>query len=168
MAISFYSASVPVFSKFLGNLILILDKLGSQAQAKNQDPSVYLDSRLYPDMFALSKQLHRVADIAAGGIARIAGVDVPEFGSDAAALSDHIVRIRRAIDFLTTIKPEQIDGAEERIVSYPRRDQTISVQAERYFLNNVQPNFWFHLTTAYAILRHNGVDIGKQDFVGRS
>lgn len=168
MTISFYSASVPVFSKFLGNLVLILDKLDSHARARNTDAAVYLDSRLYPDMFTLSRQLQRVADISAGGIARIAGVDVPDFGSDVATVSDHIVRIKRAIDFLATIEPQQIDGAEERIVTYPRRDQTVSVQAQRYFLDNVQPNFWFHLSTAYGILRHNGIEIGKQDFLGRA
>jgi len=167
MAVSFYSASVPVFSKFLGNLVLILDKLGSHAQSRNTDAAVYLDSRLAPDMFALSRQLHRAADVATGGIARIAGVEVPDFGTDANALSDHIVRLKRSIDFLATIEPQQIDGAEERVVSFQRRGQNVSLQAERYFFDNVQPNFWFHLTTAYDILRHNGLDIGKQDFLGR-
>jgi hypothetical protein len=168
MAITFYSSSVPVFTKFLGNLIPILEKLDAHASARNTDSAIYLESRLYPDMFSLSRQLQRVTDVATGGLARIASVEVPDLGADVATVSDHIARIRRAIDFLSTLKPEQFDGAEQRVVSFQRRGQPAEAPAERYFVDNIQPNFWFHLTTAYDILRHNGVEIGKRDFLGRS
>ena len=164
--ISMYQASVPTITCALSNLIGVLEKGAAHAEAKKIDPGVLLASRLYPDMFALAKQVQIASDTAKGGMARIAQVDVPAFEDNETTFAELVARLRKTIAFLETLKPTQVDGGEERVVTWQTRTATKSMQAMPYLLNHVLPNVFFHTTTAYDILRHNGVEIGKQDFLG--
>lgn len=166
MSITMHSASVPVFTRILGNLIVWLDKAEAHAVARKFEPSVYLSARLAPDMLPFTKQIQIGCDAAKFGIARLAGVSAPKFEDDEASLSDLRERARKTIDFLHSVAPDAIDGSEDREVKIPRRDGTMTMLGEPYLKNFVLPNFFFHLTTTYALLRHNGVDLGKGDFLG--
>ncbi len=168
MNISMYQASVPVFIRMLDNLAAILEKAAAHAEARKIDPAVLVSSRLYPDMFPLSKQVQIAADAAKGGAARLAQQEPPAFEDNEATFADLVARTRKTVDYLRTLKPEQIDGSEDRTVTWKTRTATKSMQGMPYLLNHVMPNLYFHITTAYAILRHNGVEIGKGDFLGRS
>ena len=168
MNISMYQASVPVFIRMLDNLAAILEKAAAQAEARKIDPAVLVSSRLYPDMFPLSKQVQIAADAAKGGAARLAQVEPPAFEDNEATFAELVARARKTADYLRTLKPEQFDGSEDRTVTWKTRTATKSMQGMPYLLNHVLPNLYFHITTAYAILRHNGVEIGKGDFLGRS
>lgn len=168
MKISMYQASVPAFNRVLGNLAAILEKAAAHAEARKIDPSVLVNARLYPDMFPLVKQVQIAADAAKGGAARLAQLEPPVFEDSEVALADLVARLRKTIAYLETLKPEQIDGSEERTVTWKTRTASKSMQGMPYLLNHVLPNLYFHVTTAYAILRHNGVEIGKGDFLGKS
>lgn len=168
MNISMYHASVPVFIRMLGNLAAVLEKAAAHAEAKKIDPAVLVASRLYPDMFPLAKQVQIAADAAKGGAARLAQQEPPAFEDNEATFADLVARCRKTIAYLETLKPEQIDGSEDRTVTWKTRTATKSMQGMPYLLNHVAPNLYFHITTAYAILRHNGVEIGKGDFLGKS
>jgi hypothetical protein len=168
MTISMYQASVPVFIRMLGNLATILEKADAHAEAKKIDPAVLVASRLYPDMFPLSKQVQIASDAAKGGAARLAQAEPPAYEDNEATLADLVARVRKTIAYLETLKPGQIDGSEERTVTWKTRTATKSMQGMPYLLNHVMPNLYFHITTTYAILRHNGVEIGKGDFLGKS
>lgn len=168
MKISMYQASVPTFVRALNNLAAILEKAAAHAEARKIDPAVLPQSRLYPDMFALAKQVQIAADAAKGGAARLAQVEPPAFEDNEATLADLIARLRKTVSYLETLKPEQIDGSEDRTVTWKTRTATKSMQGMPYLLTHVMPNLFFHVTTAYNILRHNGVEIGKQDFLGKA
>lgn len=168
MNISMYQASVPVFIRMLDNLAAVLEKAAAHAEARKIDPAVLVSSRLYPDMFPLSKQVQIAADAAKGGAARLAQQEPPAFEDNEATFADLVARTRKTVDYLRTLKPEQIDGSEDRTVTWKTRTATKSMQGMPYLLNHVMPNLYFHITTAYAILRHNGVEIGKGDFLGKS
>ena len=168
MNISMYQASVPVFIRMLDNLAAILEKAAAHAEARKIDPAVLVSGRLYPDMFPLSKQVQIAADAAKGGAARLAQQEPPAFEDNEATFADLVARTRKTTDYLRTLKPEQIDGSEDRTVTWKTRTATKTMQGMPYLLNHVLPNLYFHVTTAYAILRHNGVEIGKGDFLGRS
>ncbi len=167
MTISMYQASVPVFIRTLNNLVGILEKGAAHAETKKIDPSVLVNSRLAPDMLPLSKQVQIACDIAKRGAARLAEVEGPNFEDNETTLSELIQRIHKTISYLETLKPEQIDGSEEKTVTLPMRDNTLSFQGMQFLLYFVLPNVYFHVTTAYDILRHCGVEIGKQDFLGK-
>ncbi len=168
MTISMYQASVPTITRSLANLIAILEKAAAHAEAKKIDPAVLVNSRLYPDMFALAKQVQIASDTAKGGVARLAQVEPPAFEDKETTFAELVERLRKTIAFLETLKPQQIDGSEDRTVTWQTRTATKSMQGMPYLLNHVLPNVFFHVATAYGILRHNGVEIGKQDFLGRS
>ena len=168
MTISMYQASIPTITRALNNLIAVLEKGAAHAEARKIDPSVLLNSRLYPDMFPLAKQVQIASDVSKGGSARLAQVDPPSYEDNEASFADLVARLRKTIAFLETLKPEQIDGAEGRTVTWKTQTATRSMQGMPYLLNHVLPNVFFHSATAYDILRHNGVEIGKQDFLGRS
>jgi hypothetical protein len=168
MTISMYQASVPTITRSLANLIAILEKAAAHAEAKKIDPAVLVNSRLYPDMFALAKQVQIASDTAKGGVARLARVEPPAFEDKETTFAELVERLRKTIAFLETLKPQQIDGSEDRTVTWQTRTATKSMQGMPYLLNHVLPNVFFHVATAYGILRHNGVEIGKQDFLGRS
>jgi len=168
MNISMYHASVPVFIRMLDNLAAILERAAAHCEARKIDPAVLVSGRLYPDMFPLSKQVQIASDAAKGGAARLAQQEPPAFEDNEATFADLVARARKTADYLRTLKPEQIDGSEDRTVTWKTRTATKSMQGMPYLLNHVLPNLYFHITTAYAILRHNGVEIGKGDFLGRS
>jgi hypothetical protein len=168
MTLSMYQASVPVFIRMLDNLAAILEKAAAHAEARKIDPAVLPASRLFPDMFPLAKQVQIAADAAKGGSARLAQLEPPAFEDNEATFADLVARIRKTTAYLQTLKPEQIDGSEDRTVTWSTRKATKSMQGMAYLLNHVLPNFYFHVATTYAILRHNGVEIGKGDYLGRS
>src|ERR1700694_3589440 len=168
MKISMYQASVPTFVRALNNLAAILEKAGAHAEAKKIDPAVLINSRLYPDMFTLAKQVQIASDAAKGGAARLAQLAPPAYEDNEASLPELVARLRKTVAYLETLKPEQIDGSEDRTVTWKTQTSTKSMQGMPYLLNHVLPNLFFHVTTAYDILRHSGVEIGKQDFLGKS
>lgn len=166
MTISMYKASVPVFIHELNNLKSLLKKGEEFTQAKKIAPEVMLNSRLAVDMLPLTKQIHFATDSAKGAAARLAGVDVPKFEDDEQTFAEFYTRIDKTVDFLKSIKPEQIDGSEERTVVMKLPSEEIRFTGINYLMFFVHPNIAFHVTTAYNILRHNGVDIGKRDYLG--
>lgn len=166
MAISMHSASVPVFTRMLGHLAAWLDKAEAHAQAKKFDTSVYLAARLAPDMLPFTKQIQIACDAAKFGVARLAGVEAPKFEDNEASFADLRERIRKTVAFVESVPASAIDGAEDKDITVPRRDGNIVLKGEFYLKHYVQPNFYFHVTTAYALLRHNGVELGKGDFLG--
>ncbi|MEC4820031.1 MAG: DUF1993 domain-containing protein [Scytonema sp. PMC 1069.18] len=167
MTISMYQASVPVFIHTLNNLVGILEKGATYAETKKIDPSVLVNSRLYPDMFPLSRQVQIASDVAKRGAAKLAEVEAPKFEDNETTFSELIERTQKTISFLNTLKPDQIDGSEERTITLEMRDNTLSFPGMPFLLYFVVPNLYFHVTTAYDILRHCGVELGKQDFLGK-
>jgi hypothetical protein len=168
MSLSMYQASVPVFVRLLTALSAMLDKAAAHAEAKKIDPAALLQARLYPDMFALLKQVLVAADFSKNGTARLAGVEPPKFEDTETTFPELKARLAKTLDYLKTIKPEQVDGSEERVVNVKVGGREMTFKGQDYLLTSVLPNFYFHLTTAYAILRHNGVEIGKRDFTGNA
>lgn len=167
MSLSMYQASVPCFIHTLGNLAAILDKAAAHAEAKKIDPSVLVNSRLFPDMFPLSKQVQIATDMVKGGAARLAGQEPPKYDDNETTFAELQARIHKTIDFLAGFSAEQIDGSEEKTITVPSRNGPKTFAGQAYLLGFVIPNFYFHVTTAYNLLRHNGVEIGKQDFLGK-
>ncbi len=163
-----YQASVPVFARALGNLAAILEKAAAHAEAKKIDPAVLIGFRLYPDMLPLAKQVQIASDAAKGGVARLAGVEPPKYEDNEATFAELVARLRKTIGYLESIKPEQIDGTEDKTVSWKTQTATRTMQGMAYLLSHATPNVYFHVTTAYAILRHCGLEIGKQDFLGKT
>jgi hypothetical protein len=163
-----YQASVPVFVRALNNLAAILEKAAAHAEGKKIDPSVLFNSRLYPDMLSLSRQVQIASDSAKGGVARLAGGEPPKYEDNEASFADLIARLRKTVAYLESTKPEQIDGSEDKTVSWKTQTTTRTMQGMPYLLNHVTPNVYFHITTAYGILRHCGIEIGKQDFLGKT
>ncbi len=167
MTISLYAASVPVYSQMLGALDGILAKAESHATAKNIDPSAFLQARLFPDMFALVRQVQIACDFSRGVTARLAGIDVPKSEDKEASFADLRALVASTLTFLSSIKPAQIDGQEDREVvlrAGTPKEKRFSGQA--YLLTYGLPQFFFHVSIAYGLLRHNGVEIGKRDFMG--
>ena len=166
MSISMHSASAPVFTRMLNNLLRWLDKAEAHAAAKKFDAGVLLAARLAPDMLAFTKQVQIASDTAKFCMARLAGVDAPKFDDNEASLADLRARIRTTIAFVESVPASKVDGSETREVTIPRRDGPITMTGEAYLTRYALPNFFFHVTTAYALLRHNGVDLGKPDYLG--
>ncbi len=168
MKISMYQACVPPFSRALGNLATILEKAAAYAEAKKIDQAVLIGSRLYPDMFPLSRQVQIASDSAKGGASRLAQVEPPKYEDNEATFAELAARCRKTIAYLESLKPEQFEGAEDRTVTWTVRAGPKSMQGMAYLLTHVTPNVYFHVTTAYDILRRDGLDIGKGDFLGKS
>ena len=168
MTLSMYQASVPVFLRGLENLAAILAKGAAHAEAKKIDPAVFIGARLAPDMLALARQVQIASDAAKGCVARLAGVDVPSFADTETTFPELQARIAKTVDFVKGFKPAQIDGSEERICILKTRTDEIKHRGQDYLLKLALPNFYFHVTTTYDILRHNGVELGKMDYLGRS
>jgi hypothetical protein len=166
MTITMYQASVPVFQRTLKALDVILDKAAAYAAERKIDPTVLLTARLYPDMFALTRQVQIATDHAKGASARLAGVAVPSFSDTEATVPDLKARIAKTLEFIATVKPAQIDGSEGRDISLKAGPRELNFKGQDYLLFFALPNFYFHVTTAFAILRHNGVPVGKLDFLG--
>ena len=166
MAISMSQASIPAFIRTLTSLSAILDKAAQHAAARKVDPAVLLGTRLFPDMFPLIKQVQLACDFAKGGAARLSGSEPPKFPDEEKTIDDLKARIAKTIDFVKGVKPAEIDGSEDRAIAIPIGGQTYNFKGQGYLVNMVLPNFYFHATTAYAILRHCGVEVGKRDFLG--
>jgi hypothetical protein len=166
MTISMYQASAPRLANSLTNLSTILDKAAAHAEAKKIDPSVLLQSRLYPDMLPLLRQVQISSDNAKGAVARLAGVEVPKYEDTEETIADLKQRLAKTIDFVSSFKPAQIDGSEEKDIHLKLGPTEVTFKGMQYLLGFVLPNFYFHVVTAYDILRHNGVEIGKRDFIG--
>jgi len=167
MSISMYQVSVPVFVRALSNLRAILEKGEAHAEAKKFKPEVLLNDRLAPDMHPLTRQVQIATDQVKGCAARLAGVEVPKFEDNEASFEDLYARIDKTVAFIKSLKPEQIDGSENKDVSLPTPRGPLEFKGQPYLLFFVHPNLYFHCTTAYAILRHNGVELGKMDFIGK-
>lgn len=166
MPISMYQASAPRFVHMLNNLSAMLDKAQAHAAAKKLDPAALTTFRLFPDMFPLSRQIQVACDVAKGTVARLAGVDVPKHEDTEQTFDELKTRIAKTVAFINTIKPEQIDGSDDKDITVKLGKQEYRFKGMQYLLNWAHPNFYFHATTAYNILRHNGVELGKKDFVG--
>ena len=166
MALSMYQASAPRFARMLRNLSAILDKAQAHVEARKLDAAALTTDRLFPDMFPMTRQVQIACDQAKGCVARLAGVDIPKHEDSEQTLDDLKARIAKTLEFIESVKPAQIDGSEEREIVLKLRTQELRFNGLQYLIGFAYPNFYFHLTTAYNILRHNGVEIGKRDFVG--
>jgi uncharacterized protein len=166
MSMSMYAASVPVFQHMLKNLIHILEKAEANAQARKFEPAVLTTARLAPDMLPFTRQILIACDAAKLGVSRISGMEAPKFEDNEASFADLKGRIQKTLDYLATVPAAALDGTEEKEITFPAgRDKTRTMNGQAYLTLHVLPNFFFHVTTAYAILRHNGVDLGKTDYL---
>lgn len=165
MTISMYQASVPVLTHTLKALRGVLAKAAAHVEAKKLDETALTTFRLYPDMFPLSRQVQIASDMAKG-VARLAGIDPPAYEDNEKTFAELMARIDKTVEFLNTLQAAQIDGSETRVVTLKMRTGSMDFQGQDYLLGFVLPNVYFHCTTAYNILRHNGVEIGKRDFLG--
>jgi uncharacterized protein len=166
MTISMSSASLPIFKSVLGNLIHILDKGAAHAEARKFDPASLLQFRLAPDMLPFTRQVLIACDGPKNGIARISGVEAPKFDDTEATFPELKDRIQKTLDYLASIPAERVDGTEDKDITFPvGRDKTKTMKAEAYLKHWVLPNFFFHVSMAYAILRNNGVELGKSDYL---
>jgi hypothetical protein len=166
MPLSMHQASVPAFLQTLGSLSAILGKAEAFAAEHKIEPAVLLNYRLAPDMFALTRQVQITTDHAKGCCARLAGREVPKYADDETSFADLRARIGKTLEFVQSFRPEDIDGSEERVIELTAGSRQLRFTGQRYLVNFALPNFYFHATTAYAILRHCGLAIGKRDFLG--
>ncbi len=167
MSVSMYQASIPVFIRMLGNLSAILDKGVASAEARKIDPAVLASARLAPDMHPLTRQIQIATDSVKGAAARLAQIEVPSFPDTETTFPELQERVTKTVAFLKTITEAQVDGSEDRTINLKAGPTELSFSGRDFLFGFALPNFYFHLTTAYAILRHNGVDVGKMDFLGR-
>jgi hypothetical protein len=158
--------SAAALDRTLNNLAAILEKAAAHAAVKKIEPAIFLNSRLYPDMFPLVRQVQLATDTARTGMARIAALEFAPYEDNETTFAELLARIGKTRDYLQSIKPEQLEGREDVTVTWQSRSSTKSMQGLAYLLHHVVPNVYFHVTTAYNILRHNGVEIGKKDFLG--
>jgi hypothetical protein len=166
MSISMYQASAPRFANTLNNLSAILAKAKIHAEAKKIDEQVLTSSRLFPDMFALARQVQIACDTAKGAVARLAGVEIPKHEDTEKTFDELRERIAKTLAFIATVKAAQIDGTEDKEIVLKLQGKDVPTKGMTYLLGRAWPNFYFHVTTAYNILRHNGVELGKGDFIG--
>ena len=167
MSLSMYDASLAPFIRMLGNLSAILHKAEAYAAERKIEPGVLLNARLAPDMYPLVRQVQIASDTVKGCAARLAGIDIPSYADSESSFAELQERIAKTQAFLHNIAAEQLDGSEGKSISLNFPGMELKFTGQEYLLHFVLPNFYFHLTTAYAILRHNGLDIGKMDFLGR-
>lgn len=166
MTLSMYQASVPVIVRALTNLSAVLTKGEKNAEMRKIDPSVLVQGRLAPDMFALARQVQIATDVVKGGGARLAGVEIPSFADTETTFAELRERIAKTIAFLNTLTPAQLDGSEQKDIQLKVGGNDLQFKGQQYLFGFVLPNLFFHSTMTYAILRHNGVDVGKADFLG--
>ncbi len=166
MNISMYQASAPRYINMLNNLSAILDKAQAHAEAKKIDPAVLTSDRLFPDMLPLARQVHLVCDGAKGAVARLAGVEIPKHEDTEQTFAELKARIAKTVAFVQSLKPAQIEGTEDKEIVLNLRGKEVKFNGMQFLLGHALPNFYFHVVTAYNILRHNGVEIGKRDYLG--
>jgi hypothetical protein len=166
MSLSMHQACVPPTVRTLRALSTILSKAQAHCEARSVDPQALLQSRIFPDMFPLTRQVQIACDMVKGGAARLSGVEIPSFPDTETTFAELQARIDKTIAFIESVPAAQIDGSEGRPISIPLRDRTVEFDGQTYLTTWVLPNFHFHVTTAYNLLRHGGVEIGKRDFLG--
>jgi hypothetical protein len=166
MSISIYEVSIPLLTRGLNNLSAILDKAAAHAAAKKFEPAVLAQARLFPDMFPLSRQVQISCDTAKGAAARLAGIEIPKHEDTESTLDELKQRIAKTLDFVKSIKPDQLKGAESKAIEIKFPNRTVTFTGLSYLADFVLPNFFFHESMVYALLRSNGVDVGKIDFLG--
>ena len=166
MSLTLHAATAPAFTRMLNNLLAWFDKAQAHAEARKFDANNYLGLRLAPDMLPLTRQVQIACDGAKGCMARLAGVEVPKWDDTEATLDELRARVRRTLDYVASFTPAQIDGSEAREIVVPTRTAELRFAPEDYVRHFVLPNFYFHATTTYALLRHAGVEIGKRDYLG--
>jgi hypothetical protein len=162
-----YHYSIPPLKRALANLATVLQKGAAHAEAKKIEPGVLLNARLFPDMYPLIKQVQIATDMSKGAAARLAGVEVPKYEDNETTFAELQARIEKTIAFMDSIAPAQLENAESREITLPIREVELKFKGQDYLLNWAQPNVYFHVTTAYNILRHNGVALSKKDFLGQ-
>lgn len=167
MSLSMYQASIPVFIRMLGNLTEILKKAEAYADSKKIDHAVFINARLAPDMFPLVRQVQITTDSVKGCAARLAGAELPSYADTETTFAELYARINKTIEFIKTFTAAQIDGTEDKQIKLKVGPRELEFKGQSYLLNFAIPNFYFHLMAAYAIIRHNGVDIGKMDYLGK-
>ncbi len=168
MAMSMYQASVPALTHTLGNLRNILKKAAAHVEAKKLDPASLINFRLFPDMFPLSRQVQIATDMTKSCVARLAGQEPPKWDDNEKTFDELIARLDKAIDYMKGFKPAQIDGSEEKEVVLKSPRGEMKFKGQPFLAHFILPNFYFHATTTYNILRHNGVELGKMDFIGQA
>ncbi|MBC9250791.1 hypothetical protein A9179_10935 [Pseudomonas alcaligenes] len=166
MSLSMYQASIPVFTRMLGNLSNILAKAEAFAESKGIDPAVLINARLAPDMYPLARQVQIASDAVKGCVARLAQVEIPSFADTETSFPELQERIAKTLKFIEGISAEQVNGSESRTVTIKLPGRELNFDGQTFLLNFSQPNLYFHITTAYAILRHNGLSLGKMDYLG--
>lgn len=166
MSVSMFEVSIPIFTLSLNNLSAILDKAATHAEAKKVAPNVLPATRLIADMLPLSAQIQIACDTVKGATARLAGIDIPKHEDTESTIADLKARVDKTLVFIKSIKPEQLANAETREIVLQFPQTTMKFTGLNYLTNFVLPNFFFHMTMAYALLRKNGVDLGKRDFLG--
>jgi hypothetical protein len=166
MSFTIHTAAVTPIRLVLGSLSHVLSKGEAHCEARKIDPAVMLAQRLYPDMLPLVVQVQIASDQSKGAVARLAQAEIPKFEDNEKTFADCQERIRKTLAFIDSLQPAQFEGAESREVTIPTRDKTLTFSGQDYLLTRALPNIFFHVTTAYDILRHNGVEIGKADFLG--
>jgi hypothetical protein len=166
MKISMYALSHDVFRKSLTQLLHVMEKGVANAKARNFDPNVFVSLRLAPDMLPFSKQVQLTSDFAKNSIARLAGIDPPKFEDNETTMDELLARVRKTIDYLGTVPASALEDSETRDIKIPLRDRTLEMKGLPFLQNWALPNFFFHHVTAYNLLRHSGVDIGKRDYLG--
>jgi len=167
MQFSMYTTARTSALRALANLDTILDKAVASAEARKFDPAVFLGARLAPDMFPLTRQVQIACDFCKGVMARLGGVENPAMADTETTFAELKARIAKTLDFIESLKPERVEGSEEKEIVLPMRSGERRFKGMQYLLGFAYPNFYFHVTTAYNILRHNGVEIGKTDFIGK-
>ncbi|MBS0591379.1 MAG: DUF1993 domain-containing protein [Proteobacteria bacterium] len=167
MSLSIHDVLVPTANRMFANAIVLLQKAETFSAAKKIDVGVLLNSRLAPDMFPLTKQIQIASDMIKGGVARLSGTEAPSFPDTEATVSELIARINKTLEFVNSVPADKFVGAETRDIVVPRRVGELRMKGLPYLLDYVLPNFYFHVTALYAILRHNGVEVGKADFLGK-
>jgi uncharacterized protein len=166
MKISMYALSHDVFKKSLTQLVHIMEKGVANAEARKFDTSVLVTARLAPDMLPFSKQIQIASDFAKNSMARLAGIDPPKFEDNEATMEELLARVKKTLEYIDTVPASALEGSETRDIKIPLRDRTLEMKGLPFLQNWALPNFFFHHVTAYNLLRHNGVDIGKRDFLG--
>lgn len=166
MSLSMYTAGIPVTVRYLNNLSTLIDKAVAHCEARKIDPAVLVNFRLTPDMFAFARQVQIATDSAKGMAARLAGTEVPSYADTEITFDDLKARIAKTVAYLQSFKPAQIDGSEDKEITMKAGANDLKFKGADYLLGFVLPNFYFHVTTAYAILRHCGVEVGKRDYLG--
>ncbi|HEV7607213.1 MAG TPA: DUF1993 domain-containing protein [Steroidobacteraceae bacterium] len=166
MNISMYSMSHGVFKKALTQLLYVMEKGVASAKARSFDTNVLVGARLAPDMLPFSKQIQLTSDFAKNSMARLAGIDPPKFEDNETTMDELVARVKKTLEYIDTVPATALEGSETRNIKIPLRDRTVEFNGLAFLQNWAIPNFFFHHVTAYNLLRHNGVDIGKRDFLG--